>query len=204
MPRGLNFIWLRLKNAYTELLERIKNVIFEAFEVDCNSEGRNSIASRADNLWSMVSERQLKAFCGRLKDTHLPDTQWIESIANLVISDSPSSWADSDENVFQYEIAALVSRFKHVESIYHEVRNIPQENSGILLLVTRAEGDELAEVVYSLPQEDPELANIEEGIRNLLVKHDRRLSLAAIARMVYSQLSDTVKEQDKKETEKEN
>ncbi len=201
---GIKFYLAELKNAYTELLERIKKVIFETFEVDCISEGRNSIASRADNLWSMVSERQLKTFCGRLKDRHLPDAKWLESIANLVVSDSPSSWADSDENVFQYEITALVSRFKHVERIYLEAKEIPQENSGILLLVTRAEGDELAEVVYSLPQEDPVLANIDEEIRNILMKHDRRISLAAIARMVYSELSNTVKKQGKKETETEN
>ncbi len=201
---GIKFYLTELKNAYTELLERIKYAIFEAFEVDCNSEGRNLITRRADNLWGMVTERQLKAFCGRLKDKHLSDTKWIESIANLVISDSPSSWDDSDEIVFQYEIAALVTRFKHVESIYFESKNIPEENSGILLLVTRAKGDELAEVVYSLPQEEPELANIEGEIQKLLMKHDRRLSLAAIARMVYSELSDTVKKPDKKETNKEN
>lgn len=200
----IKFYLTELKNAYTELLERIKYAIFEAFEVDCNSEGRNLITRRAGNLWGMVTERQLKAFCGRLKDKHLSDTKWIESIANLVISDSPSSWDDSDEIVFQYEIAALVTRFKHVESIYFEAKNIPEENSGILLLVTQAKGDELAEVVYSLPQEEPELANIEEEIRKLLMKHDRRLSLAAIARMVYSELSDTVKKPDKKETNKEN
>ena len=88
----------------------------------------------------MVSEHQLKAFCGRLKDKKLSDTKWIESVANLVVSDSPSSWDDSDENVFQYEIAALATRFKHVESIYFEANNIPEENSGILLLVTQAEG----------------------------------------------------------------
>ena len=200
----IKFYLTELKNAYTELLERIKYAIFEAFEVDCNSEGRNLITRRAGNLWGMVTERQLKAFCGRLKDKHLSDTKWIESIANLVISDSPSSWDDSDEIVFQYEIAALVTRFKHVESIYFEAKNIPEENSGILLLVTQAKGDELAEVVYSLPQEEPELANIEEEIQKLLMKHDRRLSLAAIARMVYSELSDTVKKPDKKETNKEN
>lgn len=187
---GVKFYLAELKNAYTELLERIKYAIFQAFEEGCNTEGRNSIAKRADNLWGMVSEYQLKAFCGRLKDKKLSDTKWIESIANLVISDSPSSWDDSDENVFQYELAALVTRFKHVESIYFEAKNIPEENSGILLLVTQAEGRELAEVVYSLPQEDSELANIEGEIQSLLSPHNRRLRLAAIARMVYSELSD--------------
>ena len=111
---------------------------------------------------------------------------------------------DSDENVFQYEIAALATRFKHVESIYFEANNIPEENSGILLLVTQAEGNEHAEVVYSLPQEDPKLVNIEEEIQSLLSTHDRRLSLAAIARVLYSELSDNVKKPDKKETNKEN
>ena len=58
--------------------------------------------------------------------------------------------------------------------------------------------------MYSLPQEDPKLVNIEEEIQSLLSTHDRRLSLAAIARVLYSELSDNVKKPDKKETNKEN
>ena len=200
---GIKFYLTELKNAYIELLERIKNAIFEAFEVDCYSEGRNFIARRADNLWGMVTERQLKAFCGRLKDKRHSDTKWVESIANLVVSDSPSSWNDSDENVFQYELAALVTRFKHVESIYFEADNIPEDNSGILLLATQSEGNEHAEVFYSLPQEKSELANIEEEIQNLIRKRDRRLSLTAIARVVYSELNNIEKKSDKKEPNKE-
>lgn len=201
---GIKFYLAELKNAYPELLERIKNAIFEAFEECCNTEGRNLIAKRADNLWGMVSEYQLKTFCGRLKDKKLSDTKWIESIANLVISDSLSSWDDSDENVFQYEIAALVTRFKHVESIYHAAKNIPENNSGINLMVTHAEGSERSEVVYSFSQEKDMLADIEGQIQSLLEKYGRRISLSAIARVVYSELNDTVKKPNKKETNKEN
>ena len=201
---GIKFYLTELKNAYTELLERIEYAIFQAFEEGCNTEGRNSIARRADNLWGIVSEYQLKAFCGRLKDKKLSDTKWIESIANLVVSNSPSSWDDSDENVFQYELAALVTRFKHVESIYRAAKNIPENNSGINLMVTHAEGSERSEVVYSLPQEKDVLVDIEGQIQILFEKHGRRLGLAAIARVVWNELNDIEKKSYKKEPNKEN
>ena len=201
---GIKFYLTELKNAYIELLERIKNAIFEAFEVYCDSEGRNLIARRADNLWGVVSEYQLKAFCSRLKDKKLSDTKWIESIANLVTSNSSSSWNDSDENVFQYELAALVTRFKHVESIYRAAKNIPKNNSGINLMVTHAEGSERSEVVYSFPQEKDLLVHIEGQIQNLFEKHGSRLGLAAIARVVWRELNDNQKKSCKKEPNKEN
>ena len=201
---SIKYYLTELKNAYTELLERIKYAIFQAFEEGYNTEGRNSIAKRADNLWGMVSEYQLKAFCGRLKDKKLSETKWIESIANLVISDSPSSWDDSDENVFQYELAALVTRFKHVESIYHAAKKIPKNHNGINLMVTHAEGSERSEVVYSFSQEKDMLADIEGQIQSLFEKHGRRLGLTAIARVVWSELNDIEKESDKKEPNKEN
>ena len=108
-----------LRNAYTELLERLKFAIFEAFEVSGSfSQARGSLSSHADALRINVTESQLKALCGRLSDRTLSETKWIESVASFIASKPPSYWHDSDEVVFQNKLSDLAERFKHVDGIY--------------------------------------------------------------------------------------
>ena len=178
-----------LKNAYTELLERLKSAIFEAFDVmDSNSQRRSSLAKRAEALRVSVSESQLKALCGRLSDKNLSETKWIESVASFIASKPPSYWVDSDESTFQNKLAEFAERFKHVESIYFGTIGIPEGSNGIRLSITRTDGSEHAEVMYPRPEEEKELADIQKQIQALLKKHNR-LGLAAIARAVWDELN---------------
>ena len=178
-----------LKNAYTELLERLKSAIFEAFDaMDSNSQRRNSLAKRAEALRVSVSESQLKALCGRLSDKNLSETKWIESVASFIASKPPSYWVDSDESTFQNKLAEFAERFKHVESIYFGTIGIPEGSNGIRLSITRTDGSEHAEVMYPRPEEEKELADIQKQFQALLKKHNR-LGLAAIARAVWDELN---------------
>ena len=178
-----------LKNAYTELLERLKSAIFEAFDaMDRNSQRRSSLAKRAEALRVSVSESQLKALCGRLSDKNLSEAKWIESVASFIASKPPSYWVDSDESTFQNKLAEFAERFKHVESIYFGTIGIPEGSNGIRLSITRTDGSEHAEVMYPRPEEEKELADIQKQIQALLKKHNR-LGLAAIARAVWDELN---------------
>ena len=183
-----------LKNAYTELLERLKAAIFEAFDTtDSNSQGRSSLAKRAEALRISVSESQLKALCIRLGDKNLSEIKWIESVASFIASKPPSYWVDSDEPAFQHKLAELAERFKHVESIHFGTIDIPEGSNGMRLSITRPDGSERTEVVYPRPEEEQELSDIQEDIQNLLAKHGR-LGLAAVARAVWDELNQGFKE----------
>ena len=178
-----------LKNAYTELLERLKSAIFEAFDaMDRNSQRRSSLAKRAEALRVSVSESQLKALCGRLSDKNLSEAKWIESVASFIASKPPSYWVDSDESTFQNKLAEFAERFKHVESIYFGTIGIPEGSNGIRLSITRTDGSEHAEVMYPRPEEEKELSDIQKQIQALLKKHNR-LGLAAIAHAVWDELN---------------
>ena len=178
-----------LKNAYTTLLERLKFIIFETFDMHSSSQGRDLLEERARALRVSVSESQLKALCIRLSDNRLSETKWIESVASFVASKPPSYWVDSDEQVFQYELDALASRFKHVESIYFGTNDIPEGSKGIRVAITHTDGSERAEVVYLRPEEEKNLENLQRQIQSLLAKH-RRLGLAAIAHTVWDELNE--------------
>ena len=176
-----------LKNAYTVLLERLKSIIFETFDIHSSSQGRGLLEKRARALRVSVSESQLKALCVRLSDNRLSETKWIESVASFVVSKPPSYWVDSDEQVFQHELDALASRFKHVESIYFGTNGIPEGSKGIRVAITHTDGSERAEVVYPRPEEEKNLEHLQRQIQSLLTKHGR-LGLAAIAHAVWDEL----------------
>ena len=182
-----------LKDTYTELLEHLKCLIFEAFDIDSNSQGRDLLEKRAETLRVSVSESQLKAFCIRLRDNSLSETKWIESVASFVASKPPSYWIDSDEQVFQHELEALALRFKHVESIYFGTNGIPEGSKGIRLSITHTDGSERAEVVYPRPEEGKELVDIQKKIQSLLKQYGR-LGLAAVAHAVWNELNENPEE----------
>ena len=182
-----------LKDAYTELLERLKSIVFEVFDVDSGSQGRNLLEKRAEALRVSVSESQLTALCVRLSDDKLAETKWIESVASFIASKPPSYWVDSDERIFRHELEVLASRFKHIESIYSGANGIPEGSKGVRLSITHTDGNERAEIVYPRPEEVEELVDIQKQIQNLLAKHGR-LGLAAVAHAVWNELNENCEE----------
>ena len=182
-----------LKDAYTELLERLKSVIFEVFDVDSSSQGRNLLEKRAKVLRVSVSESQLKALCVRLSDDRLSEKKWIESVASFIVSKPPSYWVDSDEQIFRHELEVLASRFKHIESIYSGANGIPEGSKGVRLSITHTDGSERAKIVYPRPEEVEKLVDIQKQIQNLLAKHGRS-GLAAVAHAVWNELDENCEE----------
>ena len=182
-----------LKDTYTELLERLKSIIFEVFDIGGDSQGRDLLEKRAGALRISVNEPQLKALCVRLEDNKLSERKWIESVASLVVSKPPFYWVDSDEQVFRHELEALASRFKHVESIYFGTNGVPEKSEGIRLSITRTDGNERSKVVYPRAEEGKELGNIQKQIQNLLRQHGR-LGLAAVAHAIWEEFSESSEE----------
>ena len=182
-----------LKDIYTDLLERLKSTVFEVFDVGNNLRSRDLLQKRAEDLRVSVSESQLKALCIRLSDNKLSETKWIESVASFVVSKPPSYWVDSDEHTFHYKLDALASRFKHVESVYFGTDGVPERSTGVRLSITHADGSERAEVMYPRSEDKEELVNIQKKIQDLLRQHGR-LGLAAVAHVVWDELSESAEE----------
>ena len=179
-----------LRNAYTELLERLKFAVFEAFEVSGgSSQARGSLSSHADALRINVTESQLKALCGRLGDRTLSESKWVESVASFIASKPPSYWHDSDEVAFQHRLSDFAERFKHVDGIYFGTEDKSARGEGIRLAITRSDGSERATVMYPRPEEEKILDNIQKQIRALM-SDCHHLGLAAIARAVWDELNE--------------
>jgi hypothetical protein len=60
---------------------------------------------------------KFKAFCLRLMDTALSESDWLESIGSHLSLKPPSKWHDAEEDLFNSELAHLAGLFKRVESL---------------------------------------------------------------------------------------
>lgn len=186
---GLTEAIAELRAAYPELLARIRGGLQDAFGLTGNREEfRKIISNRSAAIADRIFSLDFKAFVLRLGDTTLGDTQWVESIATLVAKKAPERWHDMDEAVFSDHLAALVPRFKRVESIgFNRAAVDPEEFTRcIRLTVTRPDGSEADEILHWTPEDDHRLQHVEATLNSIIREHGK-VALAATARLFLQQ-----------------
>jgi hypothetical protein len=185
-----------LKFAYPNLKDRLKNKLQTCYDLPGSFEqARRALSERSGRIVMDVTEPKLKAFCLRLDDDNLPDSEWIESLGSYLALKPPAKWNDSDEDVFSQELSQLVERFQRVESVlFSKKGNRPQNSTGVRLAITQSDGSERERVIYFTPDEEDKLTQLQNEVSNLLSK-DRRLGLAAASRAIWKTLSERNKDE---------
>jgi hypothetical protein len=182
-----------LRAAYPELQERLRRRLRSAFELPGPfQQFRTSLAGRAEQLVLGVTEPNLRAFCLRLMDDNLSESDWLESLGSSLALKPPARWQDADEDAFAQELGSLATRFHRVESIVF-AKGMPSKNgAGIRLTVTQANGTEHEQVVHFSTGEETELRDMQKRFESLLAG-DRRLGLAAASRAIWAALETETK-----------
>lgn len=177
-----------LKLAYPGLHARLKNKIQKTFDYSSPfDQTRKSIAERSEKIIIYIKESKLKAFCLRLIDANLPESEWTESLGSLVVSTPPSNWRDIDEEKFYQEIESLIASFKRVEAIFFSKSAPDKDNIGIRLAITKADGTEREQVFHFTPDEQTILYDLKTEISQILRKNGR-LGLIATSEAVWQAL----------------
>jgi hypothetical protein len=176
-----------LKFAYSHLTDRIKSKICKEFECSLPfAQARGLIANRCEKIAIHIKESKLKAFCLRLLDGNLQESEWVESIGSFVIPTPPSRWRDIDEEQFSQEIERLIVNFIRVESIFFS--KIPAGAvAGIRLSITKSDGSEREQVFHFTSEEQTMLNQLKSEIRQILHKN-KRLGLIATSEAVWKEL----------------
>jgi hypothetical protein len=181
-----------LRRAYPELQERMKTALVEAFDLGgahkSFQEVRNALSLRAESILIAVSEPRLKAFCMRLLDCNLPESEWLESLGSFVSSMPPSKWTDAEADKFGHELSLLASVFQRVESINFRAGSKAQGQSAIRVAITRIDGSEVDDVIFVSKDEEEQIAEVEAQVASLLAR-TRRIGLAGTARAFWKALS---------------
>jgi hypothetical protein len=176
-----------IRTAYPKLIERIRNAICAAFDVDAKMPtGRSIIADRAAQLAVAVTEPALKAFALRLADTVLDDRGWVESVANLLARKSPERWLDHDETEFHHQLEIAAARFKRTEMTF--IGTTKKLNGhACRIAITKSDGSEVADLVNWDGMDESLMRPVEREIQQILSKHGRH-GLAAAMLAIWTQL----------------
>jgi hypothetical protein len=148
---------------------------------------RTALAGRAEQVVLGVNESKLRAFCLRLMDENLPESEWLESLGSFLALKPPAKWHDPEENLFSQELDILATRFHHVENIVFATGKPLKNDVGIRLSITQANGAEHEQVIHFNANEENKLRELQAQFEALLVK-DKRLGLAAASRAIWSNL----------------
>jgi hypothetical protein len=180
-----------LRIAFPELQDRLRKKLQETFSLSgaCR-ECRIALSNRAKQICLTVTEPQLKAFCFRLMDDALTEPDWLESIGSHLALKPPSRWHDSEEDLFDSELAHVAAHFHRVESIVFSGHGGGANASAVRLAVTLANGIEHEQVIHFIPEEEYLMNDLQERFTELLTKNER-LGLAAASRAIWARLEST-------------
>ena len=178
-----------LKAAFPELQERLRKECRAAFELPGNfQQFRTALSARSESMLLAVTEPKLRAFCLRLIDDSLPESDWLESIASYLAIKPPSKWHDREEEVFTHELARYAAKFHRVESIAFPGSKSLKNSVGVRVAITQADGVEHEQVVHYTANEEDQLQDLQKQFERLLTK-DRRLGLAAASRAIRASMA---------------
>ncbi|MGE4179920.1 MAG: hypothetical protein AB7J34_08855 [Limisphaerales bacterium] len=186
--RGLKAALDELRAALPELQQRLRKLLREAFDLPGSfQQFRSALARRAEQVVLGVNEPKLRAFCLRLMDDNLPESEWLESLGSFLALKPPAKWHDAEDDLFVQELAPLATRFHRVESIVFVDGKASRTGIGIRLAITQANGTEHEQVIHVAADEENRLRELQAEFDALLTK-DKRLGLAAASRAIWSKL----------------
>ncbi len=186
--RGLKTALDELRAAFPELQERLRKSLREAFDLPGSfQQFRSALARRSEQVVLGINEPKLRAFCLRLMDDNLPESDWLESLGSYLALKPPAKWHDAEDDLFVQELAPLATRFHRVESIAFVDGKPSKTGIGIRLAITQANGTEHEQVIHVAADEENRLRELQNEFEALLTK-DKRLGLAAVSRAIWSKL----------------
>ena len=179
-----------LEQAYEVLLNFVEQMLVEAFNLTPKKEDlRAELADRAEPLFAVTIEMQLKGFLIQVCSGGHDFTSWIEAIATYLAKKPPASWSDLDKAQFEGNLSQLERKFRHFEAVSYENREHTESAAGesIRLGITRPNHPEQEQVV-TLPSTAEEQANeiereIEQVFNRLDVDGNSEFRLAVLARI---------------------
>lgn len=185
-----------LRGAYPELQDRLRKGLREHFDLRGSiEEYRVSVTERAQRVCITATEPRFKAFCLRLMDEALSESDWLESVASHLALKPPSKWHDPEEDQFGSELEHISALFKRVESLVFSGKDCGHTEKAIRLAVTLATGVEHQKVLHFSSEEEQRMTTMQQRFAEIL-SEDERLGLAAASRAIWARFESMEKRND--------
>lgn len=175
--------------AYPRMLDQIKNLLREMLGSDLEFvDLRKHLSERAKHVVIGVTEPRLRAFCNRLIDRSLQDTEWVESLGSLLCAMPPQKWSDLEREHFERELGVYAARFERVEAITFQKSPIAGDSTPVRVCLTSGDGTEVQKVVYMNETDREVLEDFQAKIESMVSQH-KHAAQSAIARVLWSALA---------------
>jgi hypothetical protein len=175
-----------LRFLYPLLLEGISRELSQTFDHTASlADLRLRLAQDADRLLIGVQQPLLRAFCLRLADRALADTEWLEAIGSLLCSKPPAKWSDRDLEQFSRELSQITAAFRHTQTLLFPHGSA--DGAAFRISITRHDGSECEQVLQVNADEEPRVFELERQLLSI-VKEQPRLGIAAATRVVWQVL----------------
>lgn len=185
-----------LRGAFPELQDRLRKGLRDHFDVAGSFlEHRAALTDRAQRVAVTATEMKFKAFCLRLMDVALSESDWLESIGSHLSLKPPSKWHDAEEDLFNAELAHLAGLFKRVESMVFAGKHGARNQTAVRLAVTLATGVEHQQVIHFSADEEQRMNTLQRKFAEIL-SEDERLGLAAASRAIWARFESAEKKED--------
>ena len=192
--RTLKLALDELRIAFPELQDRLRKSLRENFKLSGSfQECRIALVERSQRICLTVTEPKFKAFCLRLMDDALTESDWLESIGSHLALKPPARWHDAEEDLFNTELTHVAALFHRVESIVFNGHKGTKNASAIRLAVTLANGVEHQQVIHFNADEEHLMNGLQGRFAELLAKNER-LGLAAASRAIWASFESAGKE----------
>ena len=179
-----------LEQAYEVLLNSIEQLLAKAFNLTSERETlRAELTSRAERLFAVTIETQLKGFLIQVCSGGHDHTGWLEAIATYLAKKPPSAWVDADKAQFEINLSQIARKFRHFEAVSYEKLAHTESSAGepIRVGITAPNRTEQQRVVTLTSTADEQASEMEDEIRKVFDKFDiddnPELHIAILARI---------------------
>jgi len=174
--------------AYAALLRTVEDAVREALHLPADTdELRAELAVRAERIFGLTADAHLKSFLNRVKDTVLPQQDWLASVGTLLCTKPPSVWNDEDLDHARVNLRHLAHRFVQLEAMVagRGPEPLPGGTTLMRISISRS-GDDERERVVALRRGDAKrvaaiCARLKSAVASPADSASREAVLAALA-----------------------
>ena len=182
-----------LRDAYTNLLDKQKELLAQAFNIDPKlslEEVRKILAGNCHGLDNYTIDMQgLRAFIMRLTKSSSTDEEWFENVLMFLGNKPSKKWHDSDQDTAEYRLADFSRRVIDLEKLRLHDKDRALKINGdfdVYLLRSIKKGGEIQDEVVAVAQKSIKpISEAKEDILNRLRElPDKEIMLGALAEVV--------------------
>lgn len=188
-----------LRNAYTELLEKQKQLLINAFYVTVNDklDGnidlgklRKALAATCFDLENYTIDTQgLRAFIMRVNKEAGSDKDWLENLLMFLGHKPSNKWLDSDQDIAEYRLRTFSRRVIDLRKLQvHEadIATKPDDDFDVYLLSSIKKGLGVSDKIISVDKHSKQCIEgaKKEIAKNLSELPNKHLAWAALAEIV--------------------